>query len=560
MLRVFRSDTPHPSVAGYRRGTARYLGKPSMVVPLPPCLTVRGRAWRWRKHVPRALRVRVQGRWEVTRGLGRIPLDQAIALADVLNQLVDETFHRAMEDLTLDLETLLRRITRRYAQALLEDARRDRAVRLAGGETLSELEEQYWCALSAEQDGLHEGYMPDAERDLGALLEDAGEQVDDERDRKVALYELQRARVRAAKRAYDECRRDLEGLPREDEGHASAQPAATPASILLSELVRRYVKDMYTTGRWREGKAARSREGILRRFIGAVGDRPADDLTRETVRIWRDEKAKQWKPGTLTTNLKKLGALFNWAEAEGLVARNPTKKLTLPTTEAARDARAPFTWDQLKDTMGQRWLDKVHTSRPFSHGPARYWVGLLLMATGARPEEICQLWLEDIEEAEGRLVIHIHEGEGRELKTPTSRRRVPVHTAVVEAGFGEYVTRLRAEGEPRLFPQWRRTRGSTLSSKWAQYFADYLRNACGFGPETRLVPYSLRHTVRQLLSEREVPEDVIRDILGHSAQGLTMGVYGGAASIQRMAEGLEAIPFEEVVVPWKEGPRPKPRR
>lgn len=116
MKSFLRRSTSHPD-KGYRK---RY--------PVPRCLTHRGGSWRWRKHIPRHLRDRAGGAHEVVRGLGPIPVRYARQLADTLNQLAARAFAYAEAHPMADLKALLNRITKEYAEEILEYYRSYRAL------------------------------------------------------------------------------------------------------------------------------------------------------------------------------------------------------------------------------------------------------------------------------------------------------------------------------------------------------------------------------------------------------------------------------------------------
>lgn len=63
---------------------------------------------------------------------------------------------------------------------------------------------------------------------------------------------------------------------------------------------------------------------------------------------------------------------------------------------------------------------------------------LLGAYSGARLSEICQLRVEDITEANGIWCMKIMPEAGS-LKTLGSERVVPLHPAVIEAGFLQFV-------------------------------------------------------------------------------------------------------------------------
>ena len=75
----------------------------------------------------------------------------------------------------------------------------------------------------------------------------------------------------------------------------------------------------------------------------------------------------------------------------------------------------------------------------------------LLAFTGARLEEVCQSLVRDIRESKGVWYLDINsDHETKSLKNAGSARKVPLHPALIEEGFLDYLGTLPADGP--LFP------------------------------------------------------------------------------------------------------------
>lgn len=117
---------------------------------------------------------------------------------------------------------------------------------------------------------------------------------------------------------------------------------------------------------------------------------------------------------------------------------------------------------------------------------AIYWLPLVALFTGARPEEVGQLLVDDIfhREEDGRWVIRftdegIHPVKGPQtLKTARyeyGRRTFPVHQALLDLGLLDYRQHLERHGQLALFPSLRikGARGGLYES-FGGWFADYI--------------------------------------------------------------------------------------
>ena len=83
--------------------------------------------------------------------------------------------------------------------------------------------------------------------------------------------------------------------------------------------------------------------------------------------------------------------------------------------------------------------------------------------------EIIQLHTADVRKEHGIMVFDVTTDSVdtaaaniKSLKTSTSQRRIPVHQALVDLGFLEFVERQRAVGNIRLFPDYERSQDDAL--------------------------------------------------------------------------------------------------
>ena len=99
------------------------------------------------------------------------------------------------------------------------------------------------------------------------------------------------------------------------------------------------------------------------------------------------------------------------------------------------------------------------------------------------------------------------QGAVKRLKNTASRRRLPIHPKVIEAGFLRYVKRIEGQGAERLFPDLQPDRFGKLSAGFSKAFMKYLRKELGINDD-RKVFHSFRVTVhsRPLLPQPGLSE------------------------------------------------------
>jgi integrase len=281
----------------------------------------------------------------------------------------------------------------------------------------------------------------------------------------------------------------------------------------------------------------------VERFIAMHGDLPADKIKRKQVRAYRDLVAKfpraqpheldgkspeeiaAWaearpnlpKLTPMTVNHKGLGAistLIDLAIKEYDLEGNPCTGLQLPVEPGDRTKRLPFSLADLKrlflESPVYRNPPKVSAA---SCGAAGFWIPLIALFEGARLEEIGQLLIEDVKIEDGIpyfyiTVINDDDEDGgpagsrkrakggavsaeKTLKTPASRRRLPVHRLLIEFGFLDYVERRRAAGDKRLFPELTSYRGRRTKN-WSRWWGRY-QDAHVSGAKEKCF-HSFRHT------------------------------------------------------------------
>jgi integrase len=156
---------------------------------------------------------------------------------------------------------------------------------------------------------------------------------------------------------------------------------------------------------------------------------------RSVVELYRNKDVERLSNKTISTHLAALSAVWNKAQreegtiAEGLpnpFVRRGSLKIVRPetptqlsTTEISAIFALPIFTAGERPTRGK--------------GEASYWIPLLLLWTGARPEEVAQLMVQDVvRDPKGQWTLrftnegkHPHKGE-RSLKTEAARRTIPI--------------------------------------------------------------------------------------------------------------------------------------
>lgn len=178
----------------------------------------------------------------------------------------------------------------------------------------------------------------------------------------------------------------------------------------------------------------------------------------------------------------------------------------------------------------------------------RFWVPLICLFSGMRLNEACGLAVEDVRTSPDEVTyFHVRdEVEGQRLKTVTSRRRVPVHSSLVEIGFLRFVESMKAAGRVRLFEELEEDEDGYFSGKPSKFFQNLQPRYVDERPEElgKLSFHSTRHTVITKLRTAGVRQDIAKAVVGHE-QGEVHGGYG-TFELSAMRDAIEKVTYAEL--------------
>ena len=252
----------------------------------------------------------------------------------------------------------------------------------------------------------------------------------------------------------------------------------------------------------------------------------------------KHDKLEPMAPKTVNQHISCLNLLMEWACRERLLDANPAKGLWVEETKLFKDKRDPFTIEQLNAIFDNDMMRSYHQANS-----ARFWVPMLALWTGARLNEICQLMLADIGQEDGIYYIRIADGEGKQVKTVSANRIIPVHPELMKLGFAIFVETRRAHSQERLFTELRngsRGKPSELFSKW---FATHIRAVEAKTPTTCF--HSFRHNFRDALREAKIEREIVQVLGGwKDKQAGTEDIYGKGHGLQRLYDAICKISYK----------------
>lgn len=411
-----------------------------------------------------------------------------------------------------------------------------------GIELLEEDNADYWRLLGREK----------AETELGRFFQVSGLSRDEYWPHAMrVLDEIRKGKIGAAKEiiafageleAYD-----FSEVQRRSVRAAEARETSVPAAS-LNDAVRAFFDEHERIGAWTDGtfKKRRAALGVALEWFG--GETSVADIGRREAAAFKTAllslpanrtKFSQLRGlslreaiavdgvttisgATVNSYLSAYKVFWEWAEAHGYASEVLFAGMKVGKKVSALKDRKPFSQEALEKTYNALTDPGSKFYRKTSHR----WATLIAMFSGARLNEICQMQVRDIKHCEGTWLFDLTDegGAQKRLKSPAARRRVPVHSHLIELGLLDFRSQLEEQGEERLFPDYTYSPKHGYGEKLSKWFNRTLTQQLGIKSDAHVF-HGLRHTFITRLAQADVPTERIQFIVGHERQGVTHQAY-----------------------------------
>ena len=310
----------------------------------------------------------------------------------------------------------------------------------------------------------------------------------------------------------------------EDRRQGKRVPTPTELSsdsdIRFSQLYERFREHRTHHKLWKDPAISHPRDylPIISDFISIVGDKPISKLTKADARKYSEELMRRpdISQGTKSRNFDRIKAVLRFGEKHFDVASITSPLEVEGGYKKVHQTYKKFTKDELKALFESEDYQQNAFSRP-----SQFWMPLLGLYTGARISELASLELKNILVLFGRPCYFLShpEGENQGGKNKYAPRWVPVHPALIKAGFMQYVEQLRAAGHTRLFPCIGKAARDGYAKRATDDFVSY-RRKCGVGAlagegRSAQVFHSFRSTLVSAMVELRIDGDTRRQLVGH---------------------------------------------
>lgn len=269
---------------------------------------------------------------------------------------------------------------------------------------------------------------------------------------------------------------------------------------------------------------------VIERWKDFSKNKPLALVTMMDVNRWVTHlRAIPLQSSSIKRYISLVRAVINVAIRGQLITHkaNPFQEVDVPVSKRldGQEKRLPFTESHLNTLFNSPVYQKKLRAFPAKGGgEAAFWIPLILLTTGARLEEIGQLYLDDIFCRQNRFWFSINDSRKYQvLKNQSSRREIPIHKELLRIGFIDYINRLKAQREERLFPELKPNKYSQLTRTFSTWCNEYIDKHVV--DDRRFCVHSFRHNYQDFGIEGEIQRDVLDALTGHAQAG--MGAHYG---------------------------------
>jgi len=305
----------------------------------------------------------------------------------------------------------------------------------------------------------------------------------------------------------------------------------------FSKLIPAYILERSLDGGNRD-KTLEDKESTFRTFAEHFGDLPVGQIDKATAVAFKSLfVAKKLSAGRINTKISHMSEFFSYAIGHGEAQFNPFVGLRVPKNSQAVESFDPFTTDDLARIFNP----ETYPAYALKNKPHFHWLPFLLLYTGARPEELASLKLDQIRREQGIDFFSLKGG-----KNTNSVRKIPFHKAVTSSGFMKYLNdRRAADPAGMLFPKLHASKNGYSKNVSRRFNETYLPTIDIRESTKRL--YSFRATFITRMSELNVNTAMLMALVGHFEQdALDLSAphfknYQGAKKIAALKDIIDAF-------------------
>lgn len=242
---------------------------------------------------------------------------------------------------------------------------------------------------------------------------------------------------------------------------------------------------------------------------------------------------------TINKYLVRIKTFFNDKAVKRYVRDNPFSHLEHLSTKRAKK--------QVRDRFTEAEIALIFNTETYpDDDPAKFFIPLIGLYSGARLNEICQLYLDDIGMDSGIYYFNFNQNDrtktGRNLKGYSSHRFTPIHSKLIELGFLDYVADVRKLKLDRVFPHLPYSEKSGFGRRPSYQFGSYL-TSIGMAESTKVF-HSFRHTFNDSLKQLGIDLETRSELSGHEISSTNSAVYTNKLRLGLKRDAVEKLTFD----------------
>lgn len=271
------------------------------------------------------------------------------------------------------------------------------------------------------------------------------------------------------------------------------------------------------------------------KFVNNFSDMPNENLAenkeairgknyKEWIEITRDKNLKRVSSKTIKDKLIRINSFLNFCVSLEFLDKN---RLNFKIKNEENEVRKNYKIEQIQALFNSKWYQE-NLENNLKNEPEKVYIPLILLYTGARINEISQLYLNQILEKNGVYYFKIAaEFDNQNIKNLSSRREIPIHKVLIDLGFLEYIKvqklKQKESENLRVFPNLYYTNGKGFGQNFSKIFNNFKHefleketiNKIKSG-EILVDLHSFRHTFSTACRAAKIDENDISLLLGHS--------------------------------------------
>jgi integrase len=317
-------------------------------------------------------------------------------------------------------------------------------------------------------------------------------------------------------------RRFVHDLSSRKKGIEVPTPEQASPSMKFSDLYERFRLHKTNNKTWKEPETSDKRDyrPVVREFIKVVGDVDITKLSKaDSVKYYEHTMQRsEIMIGTKSRNFDRIKAILRFGEKYYDMSNIKGPLEVESSYSKIHQSYKRFTAAELK----LLFHSETYKTNDFDK-PSEFWLPMLGLYTGARIAELAGLELDNISTIGGIPCYFLSHPESSNAggKNNFAPRWVPIHPALIRAGFLQYAELVKSEKHMRLFPCIGSAARDGYGKRATVDFIDYRRELGigtdkGAGQSTKVF-HSFRSTLISELVERRVDGDSRRALVGHAS-------------------------------------------